>query len=293
LVAKPARPQKILVKGARGPGEPSLRAAIAEANAMLTEMKVPPRFEIDVTGGSQDIYYLYEDFRIVLPAEFADDFSKGTEKAKRSFLQHEYGHAVFDENFAEYSTEWRNWLSDAKDRGPFSQGTRAPYPRALHRLSAPYQELFADLLAVAAQGDGQAISGPLHRLASPLDPRVRMRDFGGSAFHARWSEPEVVVGEFGPIYGADPLLASPEKLRKLSDDHLTFAPVRAYLWENYFSRADHAAKKPEMLKIVFQTIAEEILLRHSEDALAKLPFPAASARLLRALDKSLAGYQLK
>jgi hypothetical protein len=293
LPAKKARPQKILVHGARGPGEPKLRGYIDEANDVLAELSLPPHLDIDVTGGAQDIHYLYEDFRIVLPKEFAGDFTRETETAKRSFLQHEYGHAVFDENFGKFSTEWKNWLITAQARGLFDSQSRAPFPQALHRLSAPYQELFADLLTVATHGDPQAISRPLHRFVDAGDPRVTMRDFGGTVFEARWTEPEEVVGEFGPIRGANPLEAPPEKLRKISDEHLAFSPVRAYLWENYFSRPDLADQKPALMRLVFVTIAQELLERHADDNLRKLSFPQASARLLKALDKSLAGYQLK
>lgn len=287
-----SRRQKILVKGARGPGEPKLRSYIDEANAALAELSLPPHLEIDMTGGAQDIHYLYDDFRVVLPGEMANDFTRETEAAKRTFLQHEYGHAVFDENFAKHSTEWQNWLVTAKER-PLSARSRAPRPQALHNLSGPYQELFADLLTVVSQNDPQAVSRPLHRFAEATDPRVRMRDFGGTVFDAKWNEPEVVVGEFGPIYGASPLDAPPEKLRKISDEHLAFAPVRSYLWENYFSRPEHAANKPALMRIVFFTIAQEVVARHGNSSLRNLSFAQASARLLRALDKALAGYKLK
>jgi hypothetical protein len=287
------RQQKILVKGARGPGEPKLRSYIDEANAVLAELGVPPHLEIDVTGGPQDIHYFFEDFRVVLPADFAKDFTRETEAAKRSFLQHEYGHAVFDENFAKQSREWENWLASAKSRSLLDPKSRAPLPNELHLLTRPYQELFADLLTAAAQGDSKAISRPLHRFVAATDPRSRMRDFDGTVFEARWSEPEVVVGEYGPIYGADPLSAPPEKLRKLSDEHLAFAPVRSYLWENFFSRPELADQKPALMRLVFVTISQEILERHGNPQLKRLAFPAASARLLRKLDRALAGYKLK
>lgn len=293
LAAKKSRPQKILVTGARGPGEPKLRGYIDEANDVLAELSLPPHLDIDVTGGAGDIHYLYEDFRIVLPQDFARDFTRETEAAKRSFLQHEYGHAVFDENLAKFSTEWQNWLITAQARGLFDSQSRAPRPRALHELSTPYQELFADLLTVAAQNDPRAVSRPLHRFADATDPRVTMRDFEGTVFGAKWNEPEQVVGEFGPVHGANPIEAPPEKVRKISDDHLAFAPVRAYLWESYFSRPDLADQKPALMRLVFVTIAQEVMARHGDKNLRKLSFAQASARLLRALDKSLAGYKLK
>jgi hypothetical protein len=293
VVTKATRPQKILVKGARGPGEPKIRSYIDEANAALAELSLPPQLDIDVTGGPRDIHYLYEDFRIVLPEELARDFTRDGEAAKRSFLQHEYGHAVFDENLAKFSTEWQNWLITAQARGLFDSKSRAPLPQALRSLSAPYQELFADLLTVAAQNDPKAISRPLHRFADSTDPRVTMRDFDDTVFGARWNEPEEVVGEFGPVRGANPAEAPPEKVRKISDEHLAFSPVRAYLWENYFSRADLADQKPALMRLVFVTIAQEVIARNKDAGLRKLSFAQASARLLRALDKSLAGYKLK
>lgn len=292
-LSQPSRKQKILVRGARGPGEPALRSYINEANALLTDMAVPPHLEVSVTGKPMENFYDPEQLQIVLPAQYANDFSKETEAAKRSFLQHEYGHAVFDENFAQYSTEWQNWLSETKNRGAFSPEGAAPFPHILREATRPYQELFADLLTVAAQNDPIAISHPLHRYLGQNDPRLLMRSFDDTVFGARWNEPEIVEGEFGPVFGSSPQTAPASKVKKLRDDHIAFAPVRAYLWENFFSRPDLAAHRSKMLKVVFDTIAREILARQADPRLHNLPFSVASARLLRALDGAMAGYKLK
>jgi hypothetical protein len=254
------------------PGDASslgVRQTIQILNStLLSRLAIPNQIHIEL---SNEAASYRDDTRVIsiqsAPVSFLDRNSFETP------LVHEYGHAIFAANFSRHSKIWADVMANNTGFRKSQFTSPAIYmveTLGLNRAkelsqafmplwirSLAYQELFADLVAVAYLNNPSAIK------TSPGGEAIESREFLGDAFTANWSN---------------------------TDHHGLFEPTRKFLWARYFSKAKNQDNKAEMLATVYNTLAEEILQNPLNVSLSP---DVANIRLLNSLSVSMKTFEVE
>lgn len=253
----------------------NIQKHIAQLDPLLSELKKPDAtfltFGILSEVTEQGIHvplpacYYFNSLTIMLSLNFSAE--RGVLNPMLSpIVQHEYGHAVFIANMGFYLPEWRQWYDSLKHRTWLTVirdiFTRRARPVHLAQvLSVPYQELFADMLAITASRDPRI----LHRTTRMLGGMgTKHRSAVRGVLEASWTQEE---------------------------NHALFAPIRGFLWQRYLSVRENESRLGEIFAIIFQTMAEEIVARVRDQALTEMQPEIMNRRLLVALHTNLRDYE--
>jgi len=130
--------------------------------------------------------------------------------------------------------------------------------------SSAYQELFADTVAVALEGDGKAIYRTLHRTGTkdPIKTKLaNARDFTRKYSVSRW---------------------------RATQKHVYFSPTRAYLWKHYLSNPEFRRQPQEIVRKLYLAIRREFLDLYSTGKLEKISPSDANRRMIEAIERQFA-----
>jgi hypothetical protein len=186
---------------------------------------------------------------------------------------HELGHTLFNDlliesftpilPFRDYMAESAKLITAAKNPELNTAGTLKDKWKTeladVRDLQVPYNELFADLVAVLFAEDALAMQNAMLAPGMPKKKKTEMRYFAfkGDYDLSTWAE---------------------------SEEHYFFAPARAYIGKRFLLWPLTAKAKQEVLRKVFEACLSEIK-KHWEERKA-LPKPSeANKRLIEALGK--------
>jgi hypothetical protein len=179
-------------------------------------------------------------------------------------IAHEIGHGLFQEKMSLIDPEWRTAMSHIKDymdafRSVFRNGVGPDLIEQLYSLppntqalkeakarldvSLPYQELFADSVAVIGLKDPNAIAKLPMEEASPS---LGLMESRSRSFDTRQSKREIQE------------LLRLESSKNRPDDHAVFKGIRFFTWEQLYSKTNDSPKRVELLDQVFSAIAAEM-----------------------------------
>lgn len=193
---------------------------------------------------------------------FLNSANKNAEDAFISTVLHEYAHAIFAANLGTYFPEWKDWYNRLSSKGILNAIVRAlrpaEEPKHLFDISKPYQELFADLLVTVARQDPQSVVRNWAFMGHTKPEFLEAVNFNGTIFDSKWT-----AGE----------------------SHLLFAPVRKFLWVNYFSLPKNRGKESQMFEKILKVLMIEI--QESSMTFPPLTPEIMNHRLLTALTREL------
>ena len=127
---------------------------------------------------------------------------------------------------------------------------------AIFKISACYNELFADTVAVLAFRDGAVIT----KLLSSSDKPYVSRDFTRDLNAEGWNE---------------------------SADHRVLDPVRSFVWKRYISKHIQDSSFVVFTQLMLQTIQDEVNTRVSDPNLYDLTPEQINVRLIQSLNTQL------
>lgn len=238
-----------------------MKEVIQEINGgLIGGLKAPDEIGITVVKPFDPRADSFKEFKIFLrwPPKDQQDF-----EAK---LSHEYGHAIFDRNLAEVSKAWKAW--NALNPAQKEATSMAARPPGFYQLG-PYEELFADTVAVVRGRDPKAMS-------NSLGPHAAGRDFSGA--------PSV-----RPMNAADFY-----KMAPANDPHHALDPVRGFLWNQYLSKAGNQSRYGEIVEILYKVSVEDLF---EQAKIAELPVIKGNwredfnLRLIKKLKKALKDFE--
>lgn len=237
------------------------------------------------------------------------DGSKNNALFSQNILIHEFTHAVFYKNFSRHSKIWSSVLelvleyhADCKARNLEVSTTdfikyiikvNPPnldelldhieiFTKILAPLSYAYQELFSDLVSVVELNNPDIVS---ELILSQLDPSNNANEKSKEKLEDKIAEHALARKFSGTTLNAFWPSSTDKRI------HYRLAPTRIYLWEVYFSKTSSLDKKAKMLRIVFDTIAEEILELQNMYASLAMDSVEMNRRLMNRLHKNLSEFR--
>ena len=263
---------------------------------------LPPKFNWTISRFSNDNLTAFDNSGVSISWQNSNRLPKGP-RHSISLLAHESGHLIFNHTLFERIAYLRNILEAQaniqrkldQSRGESREirekvelleaemnSNQKKLETFMFEIAGPYNELFADIVAVAYQDDPRAISSYFSNNHYSLidlqqNPEVGERDFRRSdRYYWQMFEEWAALD----LHGDGP-------------SHIEMHPTRLHVWTRYLKRYKNGtSKQGEVLSKLFDAmIAEtEEAFERFDHGLPSLSIQEKNKHLIRRIDQTLLGY---